>query len=143
MSAHDVMEGIFTNWSSNSLDSTVTGGLWLSLAPEGTAFPYCVYDIVSNVPRAKMNSSSSSGTEITEIEFQLSLYDDNMSTLGAASKTVRAAYDYADLSLGVGEGDVLQVRLSNEIPQRLEDEIWQWVLIYKVLRSKPYNPSGA
>ena len=143
MSAHDVMEAVYGNWASHSLDTSITGGLWLSLAPSGTSFPYCVYDLVSSTPKHRMNTDADTGTEIFEMEFQLALYDDKMSTLAAAAKEVRAAYDYAPLTLGAGEGGVLQVRCTNEIPSKLEDEIWQWVISYVVTRHKPIDPSGS
>lgn len=142
MSAHDVMEVIYSQWGDQSLDSDVAGGLWLSLAPSGTAYPYAVYDLVSSVPDARGNTSASAGTEIYRIEFQIALYGDTMSQVSTASKEVRAAFDNADLSLGAGEGDVLQCRCVNETPIKLEDDIWQWVLMYEILRSEPINPSG-
>ncbi len=143
MSAHDVMESVYGNWASHSLDADVAGGLWLSLAPKGTAYPYCVYDLISSVPTARMNTDSDTGTEIFDLEFQLALYDDKMSTLAVAAKAVRAAYDYAPLTLGAGEGGVLQVRCTNEIPTKLEDDIWQWVISLTVTRYKPIDPSGS
>ena len=142
MSAHDVMEALYSHWTTKTLDTTVTGGLWLSLAPQGTAYPYCVYDVISNVPISKHGSSSTAGTEVYDLEFQLSLYDDKMSTLAAASKAVRTAFDFASITLGASEGDVLQVRFANEIPTKLEDDIWQWVLVYNIMRSLPIDPSG-
>lgn len=143
MSAHDVMESIYSRWTAQSLTDDVAGGLWLSLAPSGTSFPYAVYDLVSSVPDARGNTTASSGTEIYRIEFQIALYGDTMSEVSTASKAVRAGFDNAGLTLSGGEGDVLQCRCVNETPVKLEDDVWQWVLTYEILRSEPINPGGA
>jgi hypothetical protein len=133
-SVWSVMQSIYTHWNSNNLDSHVSGGLWANVAPSGTAYPHAVYDMLSNTVD---NISRQTDTQLTYVygtSFQIVIYGDNLSVLGNAIDRIRNVYDYGNLVLLGDSGSVLQCKYVNEIPRKLDDSVWQWMLEYEVQR---------
>jgi hypothetical protein len=129
-----VMQAIYNHWNSSNLNTYVAGGLWANIAPNGTAYPFAVYDMISSPVSERARKTATTMTWIYNTRFQIVMYDDNLATLGAAAEKVREAFDLANLVLLGNAGTVLQCKYVNELPRKQDEEVWQWMLEYEIQR---------
>lgn len=129
-----VMQAIYNNWNNNNLTQYCRGGLWASVVPAGTPYPCATYDMISSPVTERARKTTTQMTWIYLTRFQIVLYDENLATLGAAAEKIREAYDLADLVLLGNAGTVLQCKYVNELPRKLDEEVWQWMFEYEIHR---------
>lgn len=99
MPISDIMIGIKTKYTGSALANVLTGGIWDTQAPEGTAFPYAVVQITSNMN----NETYTSDIEYFRIQFNVITNNLNKSAasvgLNALETALRALFDNAILTV--------------------------------------------
>ena len=137
-----VHKAIVARWDAKSLDSTFDGGLWAFKAPLEETFPYVVFFPIADAP-----ATWTVGREVRESTFQFSIWMkeadgvDPAKTLGELMDTLKAAYDFAPLTIA-GQ-TVLLVQRDGETQEEEGDEIWHGTVTYRIRRSvaADYSPA--
>lgn len=136
---YDLFTGIYTTFSStpySSFYNKLSGKLYLNEAPQGTAYPYAVYDLVIN------EADENWHTKYEEATIDFTVYSD--STLGAAEITqcyeaLKEQFDNANLTISGYDSVHCQRENSwlDKIPtEQPNKSIWQAVIQYTVLFRK-------
>lgn len=133
----DLFTGIYTRFSStphSSFYNDIGGRMYLSEAPEGTAFPYCVYGLVNNAA----DWTFTEDTDDAVIEF--TLYSDSASAVEItdAESKLRAEYDDCQLpSTAIGSWSHIWMQRGNSYLDKLPDilpdkSVWRYTVEYDV-----------
>lgn len=102
MALDDVLAAVKTRWDAKSLDDTVTGGLHYRRGPD-LAAPYVVLSDIASTVALRTGSDAVSGNEYTSTQFQLLLvHNGGPAAARTAKRTIRAAFDWAPLTLAHG-----------------------------------------
>lgn len=96
-----VYEGIkarFDGTGGATLKALVTGGMWVTQAPNGCAYPYIVINTITNIPDDTFTEN------IEFIRIQFTIWDDEMDAFAtggmkAIYEAFRALYDDATLTV--------------------------------------------
>ena len=94
----DIMKGIKTKYTGSALATALTGGIWDTQAPEGTAFPYAV------VQAFAMNDDTY-GDDIEFYRIQFNLITNNLNKsavttgLNALESALRTLFDKTVLTV--------------------------------------------
>ena len=132
----DLFTGIYTEFESapaSSFYNALSGRLYLEEAPQGTAFPYAVYSLVSN----PVDYNFTNRLEEATIDFNL--YSDSAS----GSAEVNGLYEklkeqFDDVNLTVAGYSALEFRRENAWLNKLPSDIpnksvWGYTVQYGVL----------
>jgi len=133
-------ESIMKLWDGSRLADLFTGGIWHSIAPAETEYPYVVIVPVSNEAVTWTESS-----EIRRQSFQLTVYDkddgqiDPVSKMGTFLKRITDVFDQAPLEMPNSSGIVLDVRRirDNVTKDGRTKNVWTAMVEYKVKRVLP------
>ena len=94
----DIMKGIKTKYTGSALAGVLTGGIWDTQAPEGTAFPYAVVQAFGMT-----DETYTEKVEFYRIQFNLITNNLNKSAssvgLNALESTLRALFDNTTLTV--------------------------------------------
>jgi hypothetical protein len=94
----DIMNGIKTKYTGSALASVLTGGIWDTQAPEGTAFPYAVVQAF-----AVTDETFTEKMEFYRIQFNIITNNLNKSAssvgLNALESTLRTLFDNTILTV--------------------------------------------
>jgi hypothetical protein len=111
----DIMIGINTKYIGSALASVLTGGIWDTQAPEGTAHPYCVVQTISAIG----DPTFTEDMEFFRIQFNLITNNLNKSEvsvgLNALESTLRALFDDAILTVSAWTNTGMIYKSSGEI----------------------------
>lgn len=135
-----VFKAIVDRWDSESLDSTFSGGLFNTKAPLEAAFPYVVFYPISSAP-----ATWTSNREIRLEVIQFSIYyeeensADPVKKIGELMDTLKAAYEFAPLSIAAADGRIIEVRRQGEFFEEEDEEIWHGQITYNIRREAPVN----
>lgn len=133
---------IVARWDAQSLDSTFDGGLHAFKSPMEDTWPYVVFFPISDSPQIWTSEG-----EIREAVFQFSVWMketegvDPIVTLGSLMDTLKAAYEFAPLS--ISGYDRLLVERQGETQEAEEDEVWHGTITYRIRRAVAANYSPA
>ena len=126
----ELLTAIKTRFTS-SLAATITGGLHLTAAPQRTAAPYCVYDVVSG-PRDQTYSNA--GLALVAIDFTVWGKTSSAATL-ALAESLASTYSTV-LSLTGKQNNFARVMgeplLAPESGEGDEQEEWMWGWIVRM-----------
>jgi hypothetical protein len=115
---------------SSALTSAFAGGLHRDQAPEGTAMPYLVTNVVSSAVEY-----SYSGVSRTTVRVRFSGYGIGHDATGALMDTLTAVFDDTLLALSSGTNDSV-VRVDDPTPKLLRhdgqgNDVWEWGVTYE------------
>lgn len=127
-----LFNGIYAIYNAGGDFATNTTGLYLFEAPQGTAYPYATYKLVSGSVEHFFD-----GLEVEEPLVQFDIYDEDTdsSTIGGIYDDLKTMFDDALISV-TGYGRVLFSRTSHTVLRHPEDNIWQYSADYEVILTK-------
>ena len=125
----DLFTAIITHYADASLKDSLTGGLWCTLAPQETAFPFGVFSIISNVP----DWTFSENMENILLQFNLFSDTSNPVQICALFTLLKTAFDFVDLD--IDNYETISLVRENSILTRIEG-IWQYNVTYRILLGK-------
>ena len=139
---------IMTRWTSESLGTTFTGGLWSGITPSNPTFPYVIMDILAET----IGRRASGGLEmpIAAVRFRIFWKEpgdgstDPVSAVGTLQRALKSSYDWAPLTY-TGRTN-FTVKFTGAPPARVYDRdrrIWVGVVEYEITtqRTVTCNPS--
>lgn len=135
-----ILWAVRKRWTEMKLDTVLTGGLHLGTAPRGTAMPYCVLNVVSEVADIRTSSGNSLKHEYSRIMLDFTVWSTGglLSTEDHAD-AIRLKFDNVPLMLQTGkDGQVLRFRWVNSMPLQSPDNtsVWSYTVTYDVLRHR-------
>ena len=101
------------------------GHLHFAEAPQGTAYPYGVYHLISDVPSWTFDA------DMENYLIQFNLYDDDSSPtdINTAFKALTDLYDWCDLNTS-GYSNIYMKREISNLTK--ESDIWNYFIQYRV-----------
>jgi hypothetical protein len=118
--------GIYNKYSGDTagLKAAITG-LYLTEAPQGTAYPYVVYHLISNVPNWTFTE------DMENILIQFSIFDNNSSatTILSIFEKLKTLYDWCVLT--VENYNSIYCKREFDILTR-ENDIWKLDVQYRM-----------
>jgi len=129
----DLFKSIYDECGSGTdLYIAINGRLFLSEAPQGTEFPYCVFFLVSGVPIYDLNEN----IPVEDCLIQFNVYSDKN---GAGEVTniyekLIALYDWCTLT--IAHYDHISMNREGQMLMKDEDNRWQYSATYRVLIEK-------
>ena len=146
----DLFEALVDRWDSQSLGAagTFDGGVWGLQAGANASWPHVVVESVFNSPD---QWSSHGEFRIHEITFHTYVKDKVSSStvfdeVGRLQKVLMAAFDFAPLTVGSGEGTILQMRRTGDtiiLEDSPDGDVYHGLVTYEVHRvlSVNFSPS--
>lgn len=135
-----ILWAVRKRWTEMKLDTVITGGLHIGTAPRNTAMPYCVLNVLTEIPA--MRTSSGGGLRH---EYSLTILDFTVWSTGGLLATedhadaIRLKFDNVPLMLQTGrDGQVLRFRWESSSPQQSPENtsVWSYTITYEVLRER-------
>jgi len=125
----DLFAAIMIRYAAVPLASSLTGGLWSTLAPQDTAFPYGVFSLISDVPEWTF------GENLENILLQFNLFSNTSDPVQVCAlfTLLKTAFDFLDLS--IDNYETVSLIRENAILTKVED-IWQYNVTYRILLGK-------
>lgn len=120
-----LFQGIYSKFSNdNDLSGTVTG-MYLTEAPQGTAYPYIVYHKISGVPSYTFTE------DMENTLLQFNIYSDNSSsaTINDIYTKLKALYDWCTLTI-TGWDSIYMKRELDELTR--ENDIWRYLVQFRL-----------
>jgi len=117
--------GIWNKYNGNAALKAVVSGMYLTEAPQGTAYPYIVYHKISGRPDYTYTE------DMENVIIQFNIFDDNNSstTINDIYTKLTALYDWC--SLTVAGWDSIYMR--REIDNLTRDNgIWNYFVQYRL-----------
>lgn len=116
--------------ASSTLPATVPGGLWTSIAPEGTRRPYSVLQHVSSHPKFCL------GKLYTESQiFRLHAFSESAAEVMAAMRDIESTIDWTKPAVFGTNEQVIAVRRTNSVGPFTEEDnpsTWHGVVEYEI-----------
>lgn len=112
------------NGAATALKNAVTG-MYLTEAPQGTAYPYIVYHKISGVPDWTFSE------DMENVLIQFNIYDDNSSsaTINDIYTKLIALYDWCTLSV-TNWNSIYMKRELDELTR--DNDIWRYLCQYRL-----------
>lgn len=126
-----LLNAIYTAFNGDgSLSSDFPGGLHRDQAPQGTAMPY----LVTNVVESAIEYGYFGPSRVT-VRVRFSAYGVGHDATGSLMESLAAAFDDVPLSLSSGVNDTV-TRLGDPMPTLHKqdgqgNDVWQWSVIYE------------
>jgi len=123
-----LFEGIWDEYDGSALESEING-MFFTEAPQGTAYPYCVYHLISDVP------SWIFGTTANTMEnyiIQFNLYSDKSSSTEINTAFLALTtnlYDWCKLDV-TGYSHIYMKREMSLLTR--ESGIWNYMVQYRI-----------
>ena len=116
-----------------TLKTACVGGMWLGMAPRGTAYPFITLTVIPS----NMTYAMGSAAEISDAEIRFSIWDSSraMASIIAILPLVKAQYDNTILTM-TGYTNILAMRIGDGVSIEDEDRGWQWMLPYRYIYVK-------
>ena len=128
-----LFEGLYDLFAPTGAKPTIytnlSGKLYLTEAPQNTAFPYAIYHLVTNDYDFQFDE------DFEEFLIQFTIFDDSVSAVNIATyfENLKTLYDWSSPTV-TGYTVISVVR---EIAELLRyDDVWQYVVQYRILLEK-------
>ncbi len=120
-----LFQAIYSKFDGNAALKAAVTGMYLTEAPQGTAYPYIVYHKISGRP----DYTFTEDMENTLIQFNI--YDSNSSsaTINDIFEKLKTCYDWC--SLTVTDWDSIYMRRELDDLTR-ENDIWRYLVQYRL-----------
>ena len=135
------MQVLFESIYRKFTDSTGAGSLYAELggrmhfaeAPQGSAYPYGVYNLISNVPSWTFDA------DMENYLIQFNLFDNSTSgsaKINTTSKALTDLYDWCvDLNTS-GYSNIYMKREFSNLTHEAESKVWNWMGQYRLETQK-------
>lgn len=124
----DLFEAIYSKFDNHPELKGLVTDMYLTEAPQGTAFPYIVYSLVSNVPHWTFTEDF----ENALIQFNIFSEKTSATETLDIQKLLFACYDWQVLNFGVTPA-YYSIYLKRELNRLVRvDNIWQAVIQYRI-----------
>lgn len=126
-----LLAAIYSKFSGSALETALTGGLHLSMAPQTVSEPYGVYILVSGVPEYTFDTVHES------VVIQFSFYSDSSSYAEVSDlfELCKDLYDDCKLSMS-GYRSVGMERELWRLIRDNDDRTWSYIVQYRILIEK-------
>jgi len=135
MSLADVITGMVSRWSDQSMDSTITGGLHLDEVAKDTSMPYAVLTDLGESTRLRAaNTTAATASHYRARQVQIRVHaNTGPSAMAVLADSVLAAFEYAPLTLS--GGTMLYCRMNSNIFTKdpAHENAWMWAGTFDVL----------
>jgi len=120
-----LFKGIWNKYNSNAALKAVVSGMYFTEAPQGTAYPYATYHLISDVA----DWTYTEDMENSLIQF--SIFDDHNSstTILDIFEKLKTCYDWVSLSM-TGYSSIYVKREFNVLTR--ENSIWKMDVQYRI-----------
>lgn len=114
-----------------ALAAKVTGGLHLNDVPQGTAMPYMVIFVITDLPEDTFN------TYCERIRIQMSIFSGTRSSEEVSDifELVKTCFDYCTLTV-TGYSHIEMRRRSSNLMRDPDDNSWHYQVDYDILLQK-------
>ena len=129
------LQAVRTWFLASSVVSRLPGGLWTGIAPEGTARPYAVVNLVASVPRFNM-----SGCYYEADHVRFGVFADYAETARSIGVDLMWAFERSDLSASGYSVFAIRLISKNLIAEKREwlesARVWQQALDFRIYLNK-------
>lgn len=134
--SHELLKALKTKWTATPALATINGP-YRSEAPHGTAWPYAIIDISSNLLGTTANSSD--GSERWDHTVTIEVRDDKQTDANTYLAAIRAVFKTTTLSLSFGSSghSLTSCRLIGESCKQNDKKVWVGTLTYAFETSCP------
>jgi len=117
--------GLWNKYNSNAALKAVVSGMYLTEAPQGTAYPYIVYHKISGVADYTYTE------DMENVIIQFSIFDDHSSstTINDIYTKLTALYDWCSLTV-VGWNSIYMKRELDMLTR--DNDIWHYMCQYRL-----------
>ena len=124
----DLFAAIMTRYAAVPLATSLTGGLWNTQAPQETAFPYGVFQLISDVPDWTFSEN------FEDILLQFNLFSDTSDPVQicALYELLKTAFDFLELTIA----NYQTVSMIRESAILTRDGYWQYNVTYRIVLQK-------
>ncbi len=119
-----LFEGIWDKYDGSALESEING-MFFTEAPQGQAYPYGVYHLISNVPSWTFDADM----ENYLIQFNLYSEKNSSTDINTAFTVLTTLYDWCDLDVDGYSHIYMKRELSNLTK---ENDIWNYFIQYRL-----------
>ncbi len=120
-----LFESIWNKYNGSTGLKATIDGMYFTEAPQGQAFPYGVYHLISNVPSWTFDA------DMENYIIQFNLFDDDSSSedVNTAFKALTKEYDWCDLDTS-GYSNIYMKREISSLTK--ESDIWNYFVQYRI-----------
>lgn len=124
-----LLQAIITEIVGTDLSTNIGGRLYLSEAPQNVSFPYCVYDLISEIPDEYFSSP-----DLEEVVLSFGLFSENESSIEVQDlfENLKTVYDNCALTV-TGYTHVSMYRTFSSLIRDPENNVWQYNCDYDVM----------
>ena len=144
----DLFEALKDRWDAKSMATTFTGGAHAQFAHKDASFPFVIFESGGTTPEIWTSDGEFQNASMTLHIFSNSKGSSSSrwAEAGRILKVLKAAFDFAPLTLGSGEGSILEMRRTNEnilIEDSPDGDVIHSIIEYEILRQMTvdYSPS--
>ncbi|MBA7574394.1 hypothetical protein ES708_16200 [subsurface metagenome] len=126
-----LFESIWNKYNGSSgLKAATTGGMYFTEAPQGSSYPYGVYNLISDVPSWVFGTGSNTTMENCIIQFNL--FDDNSSSedINTAYTALTGLYDWCNDLNTSGYSNIYMKRELSSLTR--ESGIFNYMIQYRI-----------
>lgn len=128
-----LLQAIITEMAGSDFNTNIGGRLFLSEAPPNSAYPYCVYDIISSVPDEYFVLSPA--LEDFGISFQIWTEETSAVDVNDLFEDLKTVYDNCELTV-TGYTFVHMWRTFSNLNRQPHTNLWQYTSDYDVMVAK-------
>jgi hypothetical protein len=124
-----LFDAIYSKFNTtNNFNTAIGGRLYIGAAPDGTAFPYAIYDLVSDDPDHYFDNDS-----IEEATIQISIYSNSPSAAAVGTIAVYCKSLFDDCALSIsGYTFVSFIRSRESLLREPDNLVWGYSIDYDV-----------
>jgi len=127
----DFFDGIYDKFNGNSALKNAVTGLYLGLAPQGTAYPYITYHLIDDIPDRWFSHTS----EVCRVQF--SIFDDSYSAGTVVDIANKLMTCFDDTTIIVDNYTCVEVtrvltRLLMEPGATERETVWHYAIDYLI-----------
>jgi len=120
-----LFQGLWNKYNGNAALKAVVSGMYLTEAPQGTAYPYIVYHKIDGRPDYTYTE------DMENVIIQFNIYDDNNSstTINDIYTKLTALYDWCSLTISGWDSIYMKRELDNLTK---ENDVWNYFVQYRL-----------
>jgi hypothetical protein len=130
-----LMNGLYNKFTgstgADSLYALLGGRLHPTEAPQGNAYPYGVYHLISDVPEYTFNET------IENAIIQFNLFDDNNSAMNINTEftALTTLYDWSNINMSTG--GYTSIYMKRELSYLIREfDVWNYMIQYRLVFQK-------
>jgi len=121
-----VIKGLVRKYRADSAIVAATTGLFLGVAPQGTATPFITLNVIGGYPWDTFDKEN----ELYEIQFSIFDKDTSANTLYSVYDKLKTCFDWTAITIS-GYVSLYFKRIAQPILELLEDNVKQLIVTYR------------